>query len=317
MAADKKMLEEVEENIQGLADEAFKSLDGDYLTYNSYVTGKERFMNMLRISVLSILQYYGVGATAMELRLPESISRELIEGGNDIALAYLRASNYEFITKDPFSTDDSYDYSKTAAEHVFYGNVYMEHVASRWKEPYDFNDRLKFYFSWIEYAIDDYVQCGRFRMCGYALEHEIEELQKELASEVSKDRLEKLVKVAIEKLKEYPNGTCPEDYELADFWEEICFQVQTEFSIDWNMYIDLIHITTDGIIDSLNREQILEIWLYGRYKADFDETDFAECYDEDNYIAIKETVHNALFKVVMEEAGIYESDSLSRALEMY
>jgi hypothetical protein len=92
-----------------------------------------------------------------------------------------------------------------------------------------------------------------------------------------------LVSFTIRKLQKIQIFLSSEDSGLKNTWDEICVQIQGEYSFHWNEYEQVIDNHLSDEIKNLNDYERFAIWLQtdkGFY-YDEDEDETPESYDED------------------------------------
>ncbi|WP_243366416.1 hypothetical protein [Fundidesulfovibrio soli] len=71
-----------------------------------------------------------------------------------------------------------------------------------------------------------------------------------------------------------------EDSPLKSIWDEICFQEQSERSIDWEVLDDIVCGILAGYVDELSRHEREALWVQTDASDDWDEDQFdADSYD--------------------------------------
>ena len=95
----------------------------------------------------------------------------------------------------------------------------------------------------------------------------------------------------------------PESSGLINLWDEICVQVQWEYSPYWDSYEDYIEVIIDESVRTLTKEEKLMIWL-----SSDSFSEWADSYDEDDNCddAFSESLpegydSDAIIKAIYEE----------------
>jgi hypothetical protein len=125
----------------------------------------------------------------------------------------------------------------------------------------------------------------------------------EHADRIVRRTYDRLANNVIQHLREIPNSAKQSgaDSGLFDIWEEICEQVQTEYSIFWDNYLDLVENACWQCCDKLDVALLKMLWLNTEAFIDWDEDEMP--FDENDFM---EGVSNHLTSRVLELAGEYE-----------
>lgn len=312
------LLTAIMDRLKPLADEAFSRLDGDELTYNYYMKSKNDFLAVLKLSVVSLLQYKGFTISADDLDLRRELTSFLHETSNNIVFSYLRYTGN--IRPDDDSNGEGFECYIEMAQYVFREGNYDVIAKEEWHQDeyewdnWDLNRAVFDVLHSIVCTSTEYHFNSPFALKNHDLKKEMVSLKKSLALNASEEKFDSLIAELIDKLKKYARGTCPEDYELENFWEEICIQVQDQESYDWDLYADEVRDLADTTISSMPTANRLELYLYGSEESDYDLAYDEEATDDENYEAIEGALKSAVYNAIMSEAADYESPALTRAL---
>lgn len=137
---------------------------------------------------------------------------------------------------------------------------------------------------------------------------EVKEQIYKLASTEAKNFCQHIVDTIITQLENLHKGSSPEDFKLKNLWEEICFQVQCEESIEWDLYQDTICDCIEFKLYELTKDELLTAWIGNLNLLD---EDFAEDYDEIISL-LKENFYNH----IISEASYYTSENLEYAIKL-
>ena len=113
----------------------------------------------------------------------------------------------------------------------------------------------------------------------------------------------------------------PESSGLINLWDEICVQVQWEYSPYWDSYEDYIEAIIDESVRTLPKEEKLMIWLSSESFSDwadsYDEDDncddafsefFPEGYDSDAII-------KTIYEEVISRADVYQNRRITTFID--
>lgn len=305
---------EAEKNTKALVEHIFEYVDGNKLSYNDYVRGKEKLTAILNLCVIMVFIDNKILDVVGKIESPEKIERCQFELAYAIVASYNRQDAIRYI-EDIYYVDN-YDFLPGLANMVFDNSNYCAEILKTWRAS-------KIDECVVDYL--DYIECIANFECQIDIPvtrykskktfADIKQATEDLALIFSEIKNNKYADEIINELKDYPRGTCPEDYGLKDFWEEICIQVQDEESIDWEMYSDIVDDIISSKIDELPYFEILRLWIYGTTVYEFDETDLENDLDDDSYYNILNCVKGVMRKLVMNEASNYESETLMNAIE--
>lgn len=98
-----------------------------------------------------------------------------------------------------------------------------------------------------------------------------------------------------------------DDSELTNIWEEICAQVQSEYSYHWDAYC----ITIDNYIESALQQAPDAVRRLISFVQSIDENAVNE---EDSFSYNEEYAATAIRNSVLEQAGSYENDAIRNYL---
>jgi len=101
--------------------------------------------------------------------------------------------------------------------------------------------------------------------------------------------------------------TSSEDSGLINVWEEICVQTQTEESVNWDAYEDLMMNVIQMIIE---REPEPVKDLIG-YIASLDISDNLPELDENSWVYDEDVIYSSLLDRIVQMALDYENDRIS------
>lgn len=126
----------------------------------------------------------------------------------------------------------------------------------------------------------------------------------------AKECISKTVSLIIRKLQEFKITLSGEDSGLENTWDEICVQIQGEYSYHWDLYEDIV---LDLIEEEVNKMPIhvqLTIWLEteSAYSYDEDEDDLVSKYDPSD-------VYNHFKSIIFQKAGDWGNRRIRRYLE--
>lgn len=125
------------------------------------------------------------------------------------------------------------------------------------------------------------------------------------ANEIISKRLDReilfneIVSETIDMLKNQETTFSPEDLELDNTWEEICYQQQVEESFYWDRYMENLEFMIDIAIDDCATKYkssvsgVIEA-IYGEY--DEEETDYGEIETD-----VKEDVRNKILSLAADD----------------
>ena len=113
-----------------------------------------------------------------------------------------------------------------------------------------------------------------------------------------------IVSETIDNLKNQEATLSPEDLELNNIWEEICYQQQVEESCYWDVYMENLELMIDVAIDDCAEKYkysvsgVIEA-IYGEY--DEEETDYGEIET-----SVKEDVRNEILSLAADDECVSE-----------
>ena len=95
------------------------------------------------------------------------------------------------------------------------------------------------------------------------------------------ERVSKIVSQIIRKLQGFKEALSWEDSGLENTWDEICVQLQDEYSFHWDLYEDLVLDLIEEEVTKMATHEQLAIWLEteSAYSYDADEDDLESKYD--------------------------------------
>ena len=113
-----------------------------------------------------------------------------------------------------------------------------------------------------------------------------------------------IVSETIDILKNQEPTHSPEDLELNNAWEEICFQQQVEESYCWDVYMEHLELMIDVAIDDCAKKYKYSVRgvikaIYGEY--DEEETDYDEIET-----SVKEDVRNKILSLAEDDECVSE-----------
>lgn len=65
----------------------------------------------------------------------------------------------------------------------------------------------------------------------------------------------------IEAMKSHPAELSGDDSELSNAWEEVCVQIQSETSVEWDAYVQTMELNILADLETLPRRDHLALWL--------------------------------------------------------
>lgn len=310
------LVKKVNEAVGYVASKSFACLDGDVLTYNDYMAAKNSFRVIIQMGAFSILLDNGLEISASDMGLPNNLPSSTVEVANSILLSYLR--NVAGLYCNDLNYEDGFDCAKAMSSYLFSHNGYAVKAEMCWKsQEYNLKQEIYTTFEWVDLSTSFYegYRHSTFRLKSPNLKREIDVAINKLARIASENKFDSLIDGLIDDLKGYPRGTCPEDYELDDFWEEICIQAQLGESYDWELYVDMVQSLVEKTVKDMDFEDRLKLWLYAKSVADYDETDLEFADEDENHDYITATLERGIYQSIMSNAGSYESEALSRAID--
>ncbi|UJP63507.1 hypothetical protein [Mongoliitalea daihaiensis] len=118
----------------------------------------------------------------------------------------------------------------------------------------------------------------------------------------------RIIKKSIKKLQRITIILSGDDSGLVNSWDEICVQIQGEYSFDWEAYEFMIDNHLKEETKKLTTHEQFAIWL---------QTDNGVYYDEEedeNPEFIEEDILQYLKIVLLKEAGSWSNDRIRRYL---
>jgi hypothetical protein len=103
----------------------------------------------------------------------------------------------------------------------------------------------------------------------------------QVLSVFAKECISKAVSQIIRMLQGFKITLSGEDSGLENTWDEICVQLQGEYSVYWDLYENIVLDTIEEEVDKLPTHEQLAIWLEteSSYSYDEDEDDLESKYD--------------------------------------
>ncbi|PRY84473.1 hypothetical protein [Mongoliibacter ruber] len=108
------------------------------------------------------------------------------------------------------------------------------------------------------------------------------------ANQISK----RIVKTSIRQFQSWHITLSGNDSRLKNTWDEICVQIQGEYSFNWNDYVNAIETHLMEEVRRLNEYEKFSLWLQtdqGLY-YDEEENETPEIYDEDIMYYLKSEI---------------------------
>ena len=112
----------------------------------------------------------------------------------------------------------------------------------------------------------------------------------------------------------------PESSGLINLWDEVCVQVQREYSVFWDAYEEFIRTIIEERVQKLPKEEKLMIWLssesFSEWADTFDEDDCDNAFSEffpDGYES--DAVIQMIFDEVISRADDFKNRRISTFLE--
>lgn len=131
--------------------------------------------------------------------------------------------------------------------------------------------------------------------------------------------LNEIVRNTIDNLKEQDTVFSPDDIDLSNLWEEICYQEQGGESIYWDLYMDnlklWINIGIDDCAEKYNSYviDVIEV-IYGDYNEE--DTDYGEIEDD-----VKDDIYRKILSYASDDKCVREkidkSDGDAAIEDMY
>lgn len=128
-----------------------------------------------------------------------------------------------------------------------------------------------------------------------------------------------IVKNTIDNLKDQETTFSPDDIDLSNLWEEICYQEQGGESIYWDLYMDnlklWVNIAIDDCAEKYNSSvsDVIEV-IYGNY--DEEDTDCGEIEDD-----VKDDIYRKILSYASDDKCVREKidrrDSDAAIEDMY
>ena len=112
----------------------------------------------------------------------------------------------------------------------------------------------------------------------------------------------------------------PESSGLINLWDEICVQVQREYSVYWDAYEEYIVAIINESIRRLSKEEKLMIWLssesFSEWADSFDEDDCDDAFSEffpEGYDS--EAIIKTIYSEVISRAEEYQNRKIATFME--
>jgi hypothetical protein len=132
----------------------------------------------------------------------------------------------------------------------------------------------------------------------------------QVLSVFAQERISKMVSQVIRKLQGSKQTLSGEDSGLKNTWDEICVQIQWEYSFHWDLYVDIVIDTIEEEVDKLPTHEQMAIWLEteSAYSFDEEEDDLESMYNP------SEVCHHIKSKI-FQKAGDWSNKRIRRYLE--
>jgi hypothetical protein len=85
--------------------------------------------------------------------------------------------------------------------------------------------------------------------------------ERELLGKFAEEIAEGVARKTISQLQKIPNTLSPEDSGLKNAWDEICVQIQSEYSFFWDAYDETARSFVATLVEELRLHQKMALWL--------------------------------------------------------
>lgn len=128
----------------------------------------------------------------------------------------------------------------------------------------------------------------------------------QLISIFALERVSKIVSQIIRQLQRFKITQSGEDSGLENTWDEICVQLQGEYSFHWDVYEETFFNLVQEKVNKLASHEQLAIWLQTSYGED--EDDLESKYDP------SEVCHH-IKSIIFQKAGDWSNKKIRKYLE--
>lgn len=132
----------------------------------------------------------------------------------------------------------------------------------------------------------------------------------QVLSAFAQERISKMASQIIRQLQGFKETLSGEDSGLENTWDEICVQLQGEFSYQWDLYEDIVLDLIEEAVNKMATHEQLAIWLEteSSYFYVEEEDDLESKYDPN---AVCHHIKNIIFK----KAGEWRNKRIRRYIE--
>ena len=125
----------------------------------------------------------------------------------------------------------------------------------------------------------------------------------QVLSVFAKECISKTVSQIIRKLQRFKETLSGDDSGLENTWDEICVQLQDEYSYHWDLYEDIVQGLIEEEVNKMANHVQVAIWL---------ETESAFSFVEEIKL---DTVSNESKSKIFQKAGDWSNEKIRRYLE--